>query len=86
MLVVRTWDVQISATDVVHSLIVDQEGAICVLDGAVGGEDGVVGLDNGRRDLGGRVDGKFQFALLAVVDRKSLEEESAKSRASATSE
>jgi hypothetical protein len=36
--------------------------------------------------LRSRINGEFKFALLAVVNGKSFEEEGAKSRASTTSE
>ena len=44
-------NVQVSSADVVDSLIVDHEGTVGVLEGGVGGKDGVVGLNNGSRNL-----------------------------------
>ncbi len=44
-------DVQITATDVVDGLVVDHEGAVWVLQGGVGGQDGVVGLNHGSGHL-----------------------------------
>ena len=44
-------DVQVTAADVVDGLVVDHEGAVGVLQGGVGGQDGVVGLDNSGGDL-----------------------------------
>ena len=41
-----TLDVQVPAADVVDGLVVDHEGAVGVLQGGVGGQDGVVGLDH----------------------------------------
>ena len=61
MLVVGTRNVKISTANVVHSLIVDEESAVRVLDGAVGGEDCVVGLNDRRRDLRGRVHGELKL-------------------------
>jgi len=46
-----------------------------VLEEGVGGEDGVVRLNDGGGDLGGGVDGESKLGLLAVIDGKSLEEE-----------
>jgi hypothetical protein len=86
VLVVGTGDVETTAADVVDSLVVDQEGAVGVLNGAVGRENGIVRLDDGRGDARGRVDGKFELALLAVVGRKTLEQESAESGTSAAAE
>ena len=44
-------DVQVAAADVVDGLVVDHEGAVGVLQGGVGGQDGVVGLHHGRGHL-----------------------------------
>ena len=41
----------------------------------MGGQDRVVGLDDGGGDLGGGVDGESELGFLAVVDGESLEEE-----------
>ena len=46
-----TLDVQVAAADVVDGLVVDHEGAVGVLQGGVGGQDGVVGLDHSGGDL-----------------------------------
>ena len=86
VLVARPGNVQIPAADVVHGLVVNQEGAVRVLDGAVGGQDGVVGLDDGRGQARGRVHGELQLALLGKVGRQALEEQSAETGTSATAE
>merc|ERR1719480_778521 len=65
-------DVQVSSADVVDGFIVDHEGAIGMLQGSVGGQDGVVWLNDGRRNLRGRVDGKFQLRLFAIVNRQTF--------------
>ena len=44
--------------DVVEGLVVDAEGLVGVLDELVDGEGGVVGLDDGVRDLGRGDDGE----------------------------
>ena len=41
----------------------------------MGGEHGVVGLNDGGGDLGGGVDGESELGLLTVIDGESLEEE-----------
>ena len=43
----RAFNVEIPAADVVDSFIVDHEGTVRVLQSGVGGEDGVVRLNNG---------------------------------------
>ena len=42
----RTLDVQVTTADIINSLVVDHEGAVGVLQRGVGGQDGVVRLDN----------------------------------------
>ena len=77
-------DIEVPTADVVDSLIVDHEGTVGVLQGGVGGEDGVVRLNNSSGHLWGRVDRKFELGLLAIVDGETLHEKGSKSRASAT--
>ena len=67
-----TLDVEVAAADVVDGLVVDHEGTVGVLEGGVGGEDGVVRLDYGGGDLRGGVNGELQLALLTVVHTQSL--------------
>jgi len=68
-------DVEVSSADIVDGLVVEHDGDVGVLKEGVGGEDGVVGLDNGGGDLGGGVDGESELGLLTVIDGESLEEE-----------
>ena len=68
-------DVEVSSADIVDGLVIKHNGNIGVLKEGVGGEDRVVGLDDGGRDLRGRVDGETELGLLAVINGKSLEEE-----------
>ena len=57
-----------------------------MLEGGVGGEDGVVGLDNGGGDLRGGVDAELELALLAVVDGETLHEEGTETGTGTTTE
>jgi hypothetical protein len=82
----RAGDVQVPPADVVDSLVVDQERAVRVLNGAVRRQDGIVGLDDGGRDTGRRVDGELELRLLSVVGRETLEEESTEAGARAAAE
>jgi hypothetical protein len=68
-------DIEIAAADIVDGLVVEHNGNIGVLKEGVGGEHGVVWLNDGGGDLGGWVDGEAELGLLAVVDGESLEEE-----------
>jgi hypothetical protein len=76
VLVVGALDAKVPAADVVDGLVVDHEAAVGVLEGSVGGEDRVVGLDDRGGDLRGRVDTELELALLAVVDGQTLHEQS----------
>jgi hypothetical protein len=86
MLIVGARDVQAATADIVDSFIVDEEGAVGVLDGAVGREDGVVGLDYGSRDARSGIHGKLELALLAVIGRETLEEERTEARSCTATE
>ena len=55
-------------TNVIDGLTVYHEGTIRVLQGVVGGEDGVVGLNDSCGNLGGWVNGELQLGLLAIID------------------
>jgi len=68
-----TLNVQVATADIVDGLVVQHDGNIGVLQQRVGGQHGVVGLNNGGGDLGGRVDGETQLGLLSVVDGKTLQ-------------
>jgi hypothetical protein len=57
-----------------------------VLQCGVGGQYGVVWLNNGYGDLWCWVDGKLQFGLLAVVDGETLHEEGSETRSGTTTE
>jgi hypothetical protein len=76
VLVVGSGDIQAATANVVNRLVVDKERAVGVLDGAVGREDSVVGLNDGGGDARSRVDGELELALLAVVGGKALKEKS----------
>jgi len=70
-------NVEAATADVVDGLVVEHDGNISVLQQRVGGEHGVVGLNDGGGDLGRRVDGETQLGLLAVVNGETLQEERA---------
>jgi hypothetical protein len=74
VLVAGTRDVQVATANVIDSFVVHQEGAVGVLNGAVGGKDGIVWLDDCGRHTGRWVDGELELALLCVVSSKALEQ------------
>ena len=77
-------NVQVPAANVVDGFIVNHECAVGVFQSSVSSQDGVVGFNNGSRDLGGWVDGKFKLGLLAVVNRETFHQEGGETRSSAT--
>merc|ERR1712004_564838 len=79
-------NVQVATADVVDGLVVNHEGAVGVLQGGVGGQDSVVGLDHSSGNLGSRVDGELKLALLAVVHGQPLHKQGRKARSGAASE
>ena len=74
------------SAQIIDRFVVEHRGDVGVLEEGVGGEDGVVGLDDGGGDLGRGVDGVAQFGLLAVVDGEALEEEGAETGAGAATD
>lgn len=67
MFEVRAWDIEITTADFVDSFVVNQEGAIRVLDSAVGRKDGIVGFDYRGGDTRRRIDSEFELRFLAEV-------------------
>lgn len=84
MSIVGSRNVKIAATYIINSVIVNEERAIGVFDRAMSGEYSVVGFNDSSRDTGGWVDGEFKLRFLAIVGRKSFEEESTKTRSCTT--
>jgi hypothetical protein len=82
----RRLNAELATADVVNGLVVDEEGAVHVLERGVGGEDGVVGLDDRRGEVGSRVDREGELGLLAVILGETLEEESAEAGSRSSSE
>lgn len=77
VLKVRSLDTQTLSADVVDGLVVDHEAAVGVFEGGVGGQDGVVWLNDRRSVLRSRVNREFELALLSVVNGKTLHEQGA---------
>lgn len=86
VLVARALNAEVPSADVVDGLVVDHEAAVGVLEGGVGGENGVVWLNNRCGDLGRWVDAELELALLAVVDGQTLHEQGTETRASTATE
>ena len=70
--------------NVVKSFVIETKGTVGVLQKSVSGKHRVVGLDHGGRDLGTGRDGKGKLGLASIVDRKTLQKKSPKTRTSAS--
>ena len=79
-------DIEVSSADIIDSFIIKDNGNIGVLQEGVGGEHGVVWLNNGSGDLWGWVDGETELGFLTVINGKSLEEERSKSGTSSSTD
>ena len=86
VLVVGPLESEVASADVVDSLVVDHEGTVRVLKGGVGGEDGVVRLDDRGGGLWCWVNAELELALLSVVDGQTLHEEGSETRSGSATE
>ncbi|CAB1353872.1 unnamed protein product, partial [Coregonus sp. 'balchen'] len=82
----RTLDIEVSTADVIDGLIVYHESTVRMLQCGVGGQDGVVGLNNSCGHLGSWVDGELKLGLLAIVNRQAFHQQGGETRTGATSE
>ena len=57
-----------------------------MLEGGVGGQDGIIWLNNGVAKLGGGVNAELELGLLSVISRKTLKQEGTETGASSTTE
>jgi len=79
-------DVQVSSADIVDGFVINHESTVGVLEGGMGGEDGVVWLDNGGGDLRRWVDGEFELGFFAVVNGQSLHQQGSETGSGTTTE
>jgi hypothetical protein len=79
-------DIEVSSGDIIDGLVIEHNGDIGMFEEGVGGEDGVVWLNNGGGDLWGWVDGETELGLLTVINGKSLEEEGTKTGTGTTTD
>merc|ERR1711959_506822 len=79
-------DVEAATADVVDGLVVKHDGDVSVLEEGVGGEHGVVWLDDGGGHLRGWVGAESELGLLAVVHGETLKEEGAETGSGATTD
>jgi len=81
-----SFDVQISSADIVDSFVVEHDSDVGVFQEGVGGEDGVVGFNDGGGDLGRGIDGEAELGFLAVIDGESFQKEGSETRSSSSSD
>ena len=86
VLKVGTLHAEVAPADVVDGLVVDHERAVGMLESGVRGQDRVVRLDDRGSCLRRWVDAELELALFAVVNRQTLHQQGAKSRASSATE
>lgn len=79
-----TLNVQVAATDIVDSFVINHEGDIRVLQSGMGGQDGVVGFNNRGSNLRSRVNRELKLGLLTIVNGKTLHQESTETRTGTT--
>lgn len=82
--IARARDIEVASANVINSLIVHQEGAVRVLNGAVGRQNGVVRLHDSCRYTRRRVHCEFELGLLAIFGGEALEKQSTEARAGTT--
>ena len=71
----RPLNVEGTTADVVDGLVVEHDGDVGVLEERVGGEHGVVRLDDSGGDLRRRINGEPELGFAVVDDGEALEEE-----------
>jgi hypothetical protein len=68
-------DIKVSSADIIDGFVIEDNSNIGMFEKGMGGEDGVVWLNNGGGDLWGWVNNETELGFLTVIDGKSLEEE-----------
>ncbi len=76
---------EVSLAQLIDGLIVHQEGHVSELQAGVGGQDGIVGFDDGWGHLSSWIDDKLQLGLFGKVRHEAVHQQGCESRPSATS-
>ena len=84
--VARPFDVKISPADVVDGFVVHHKSTVWMLQGGVGGQDGVVRLHDSSRHLRCWINWKLQLGLLSIINRQPLHEKWSETRTSSSTE
>ena len=86
VVIARALNAKVAAADVIDGLVVDHEAAVGVLQSGVGGQDRVVGLNDGGSILGSGVDTELKLGLLAVVNGETLHKKGTETGSGTTTE
>lgn len=62
----RAWNIQVTAANVVHGLVINVKRAVGVFDRAVCGQNGIVGFRNRSGSFLGWADREFKLGLAAI--------------------
>jgi hypothetical protein len=81
-----SFDVEVSSADVIDGFVVEHDSDVGVLQKRVGGEDGIVGFNDGGGNLGRGVDGETEFGFLTIIDGESFQKERSESGSSSSSD
>merc|ERR1719203_1460919 len=65
-----------------EGLVINHESTVRVLKGGMGGQDGVVGLNNSSGHLRCGINGEFQFGFLAVINTQAFHQKRSETRSS----
>ncbi len=79
-------NVEVTTADVVDGLVVNHEGTVGVLKGGMGGQDGVVWLNNSDGDLRGWVDRELKLGLFSVINGEPLHKKGGESGSGTSTE
>jgi len=82
----ETWrcNVQVLFADIVNSFVINHERTVGVLERGMCGQDRVIGLNDRVGHSWCGIHAELQFGLLAIVGRKTLQNESAETGSSST--
>ena len=81
-----SFNIQVSAANVIDSFIVYHESAVRVFKCCMSSQDSIIRLNDSSSYLWGWVDGEFKLWFLSVINRQTFHEEGGESRSGTTTE
>jgi len=76
----------LSSADIVDGFVIEHDGDVGVFQKRVSGKNGVVGFDDGSRDLRRGIDGETELGFLTVIDGKSFQKEGSETGSGSSSD